>query len=42
MIHKLSRGEGARESVVFACRVAGAKCGMEGYEDLRKLPWLQE
>lgn len=34
VIHTLSRGGGLQEALTFGCRVAGAKCGFHGYEDI--------
>uniref|UniRef100_A0A8C6T0C0 Ketohexokinase n=1 Tax=Neogobius melanostomus TaxID=47308 RepID=A0A8C6T0C0_9GOBI len=34
VIHTLSRGGGLQEALSFGCRVAGAKCGFHGYEDI--------
>ena len=42
IIHMMSRGASVRESVTYACKLAGTKCGMEGFEDLRKLYWLKK
>lgn len=34
VIHTLSRGGSLQEALTFGCRVAGAKCGFHGYEDI--------
>ena len=34
-VHRLSLGSSVEEALTFACRLAGAKCGMLGYEGLK-------
>ncbi|XP_057701048.1 ketohexokinase isoform X1 [Corythoichthys intestinalis] len=34
VIHKLARGRPLQEALTFGCRVAGAKCGFHGYDDI--------
>ena len=36
VIHKLMLGSNIGEAIKFGCRVAGAKCGMEGFDGLRE------
>ena len=35
VIHSLSRGGSLEDVIVFGCRIAGRKCGMEGFEGLQ-------
>lgn len=35
LIHSLSIGKTIQESLDFACKLAGTKCGMIGYEGLK-------
>ena len=32
----LSDGQGIQDAITYGCRVAGAKCGMKGYDGLSK------
>ena len=36
-IYALSSGRSLKESITFACRVAGYKCGIQGYEGVKNL-----
>ena len=36
MIHSLYRGCPTEQALKFACELAGAKCGMEGFEGLKE------
>ncbi len=35
LIHYLSEGRGLETALQFACDIAGAKCGMTGFEELK-------
>jgi ketohexokinase len=35
VVHQLVSGKPLKDAVTFACKVAGVKCGLDGYEDLR-------
>lgn len=35
LIHCLSIGKNLQDSLSFACKLAGAKCGMSGYNGLK-------
>ena len=39
VIHKLASGRGIQDAISFGCRVAGAKCGMNGYKGLADIKW---
>ena len=41
LIHRLSLGSTVEEALTFACRLAGAKCGMLGYEGLKDFDSVQ-
>ena len=41
VIHTLSQGATVSDAISFACRLAGAKCGMHGFDDLNSLSWLK-
>lgn len=34
-VHRMSLGGSVKEALTFACRLAGAKCGMLGYDGLQ-------
>ena len=40
VMHRLSQGATISDAISFACRLAGAKCGMHGFDDLNSLAWL--
>ena len=35
VIHSLLRGKSVREALTYACKLAGAKCGMVGFDGLK-------
>lgn len=35
LIHSLSEGKSLETALQFACNIAGAKCGMAGFEQLK-------
>ena len=37
LIHYLSQGKDLEAALQFACKLAGAKCGMVGYDGLKEL-----
>ncbi|XP_005092414.1 ketohexokinase [Aplysia californica] len=34
-IHALSKGKDVKDSITFGCKVAGFKCGIQGYENIK-------
>lgn len=36
IIHSLLLGNSVKEALTFACRLAGSKCGMLGFDGLRE------
>ena len=35
IIHSLSRGKSVSEALTYACKLAGTKCGMVGFDGLK-------